>query len=108
MICGQTELEPLYSNVPLSCVPPIRLFCGCRGSYERLWNWSVVRPLFSGLVWSGIRFRSDLQYAVPAGLSPRVSHCADASTYSPFERTTPPSLPAMNCNGDPGTVTSAC
>jgi len=47
-------------------------------------------------------------YKVSAALSPRVSHFADTSANLPSERTTPPSEPVMNCNGLPGTVTTAC
>src|ERR687888_2710936 len=108
MICGHTSDEPRNSKVPLSCVPPIRLFCGCLGSTDRLWNWSVESPLFMLLVFSGIRESIDLQNAVSAAFSPRLSHWADASTYWPFARTTPPSSPAIHCSGSPGIVTRPC
>src|SRR6266550_6430076 len=108
MICGHTCDEPPYSNVPLSCVPPIRLFFGLFGSTDRLWNCSVARPPFSVVSWLGTCDRSDLQYALSAVLSPRESHLYDTSAKLPSDRMTPPSDPAMNCSGLPGTVTRSC
>jgi len=49
-----------------------------------------------------------LQNVVVAASSPRESHFAEVSAKLPSERITPPSEPAMNWNGLPGTVTSAC
>src|SRR6478672_13395707 len=86
MICGHSSDEPLYSNVPLSCVPPMRLFCGCLGSNEKLWNCSVTRPLFRTVVWSGPRHRSDWQYATFAGTVLRLAHSSEASANLPFVR----------------------
>src|SRR5437764_3165520 len=108
MICGHTLDEPLYSNVPLSCVPPMRLFCGFFGSTDRLWNCRVLSPLFRSASWFGTRQRSDLQYAVSAAFRPRESHLDETSANLPSEIWMPPSSPTMNCDGLPGTVTSAC
>ena len=55
-----------------------------------------------------MRDRSDLQYALLAGLRPRLSQSARAVDNHRSGRTTPPSLPSMNWSGSPGTVTSAC
>src|SRR5215216_6119300 len=60
MIIGQTTPEPAYSNVPLSCVPPMRLL-GSVGFAERLWNWIVDRPLLRLVIRVGTRERSCLQ-----------------------------------------------
>src|SRR6185369_8417718 len=108
MICGQTLGEPLYWNVPLSCVPPCRRFWGRFVLADRLWNCNVDSPLFMFTSWFGTRLSRLLQYAVLAAFIPRVSHFADMSAKLPSERTTPPSEPVMNCSGLPGTVTMAC
>src|SRR5437588_6749046 len=104
MICGHTWDDPLYSNVPLSCVPPIRLFWGLFGSADRLMNCSVSRPALMSVSWFGTLDRRDLQYALSAAFIPRESHLYETSAKLPSERRTPPSEPVMNCAQLPGTV----
>src|SRR5436189_4366224 len=45
---------PFGSHVPLSWVPPMRS-AESVGLTDRLWNWSVDRPLFSPLISVGTR-----------------------------------------------------
>src|SRR5262245_66632162 len=99
MICGHTLREPLYWNVPLSCVPPCSRFCGRWALTERLWNCSVDRPLFMFTSWLGTRPSRLLQSALSSALSPRVSHFAAVSATLPYERTTRPAEPALHWRG---------
>ena len=64
----------MYWNVPLSCVPPCRRFCGRCALTDRLWNCSVDRPLFMLTSWFGTRLSRLLQKAMSAAFRPRVSH----------------------------------
>src|SRR5215208_5639999 len=90
IVIGQTTLEPPYSNVPLSCVPPMRFF-GSVGFADRLWNWSVERPLFRLVSVVGTRDSSCWHSARFAPVTPRVAQSPEVSAKSPLERTRPPS-----------------
>src|SRR5437899_10951150 len=107
MICGQICVEPLYWNVPLSCVPPCSRFFGCCALTERLWNCSVLTPRFIEISWFGTRESSDWQSAVSAASRPRDAHLDETSASWPSERMSPPSDPAKERYGLPGTVASA-
>src|SRR4029453_14967248 len=107
MICGQTTADPVVSNVPLSCVPPIR-FLESNGLTDRLWNCSVDRPLFKLNRCEGTRESSCWHNVKPFPVRPRAAHCAETSVKSPLERMSPPSEPSKNKYGLPGCVTIAC
>ena len=64
---------PLGSQVPLSCVPPIKSF-ESKGLTDRLWNWSVERPLFRPVSSVGTRDSSCWQIARFAALRLREAH----------------------------------
>src|SRR2546425_4055739 len=108
MIGGQTTFEPVYSNVPLSCVPPMRPVVGANGLIDRLWNWSVDSPLFRLNRYVGTRDSSCLQSARLVGPSGRLSHCDEMSAKSPLDFIRPPSEPSKNKPGLFGATTSAC
>src|SRR3954469_12719726 len=81
-VSGQTTLEPLVSNVPLSCVPPCTFF-EFAGLTDRCWNCSVCSPLFMLVYAPGTAESSDLHWASAAPDSGRESHRDDVSTSVP-------------------------
>src|SRR5215211_3548231 len=105
----RTLLPGMFSQVPLSCVPPCRRLL-LRGSTDRLMNWSVFRPSFTLSSLDGTRDSICLHRASSAASSPRFgsSHHDERSTNDPLERITPPSLLSMNRNGLFGCVTKSC
>src|SRR5215510_6015275 len=107
MICGQTTYPPVVSNVPLSCVPPIRFF-GSNRLTERLWNCSVESRLFRLYRYVGTRESSCWQSVSPPPESPRAAHWDETSAKAPLERIRPPSEPSKNILGLLGLTTSAC
>src|SRR5205823_842634 len=108
MICGQVVAEPEYSNVPLSCVPPIKLDVGFAGLIERLWNCNVESPSLRLVSCVGTRESSCLQSALLLGPSGRLSHCGEMSAKEPLDRMRPPSDPSKNNPGLFGATASAC
>src|SRR6202158_5427738 len=110
MVWFQTLRLPVYSQVPLSCVPPCSSPVGFCGLAARCWNCSVFSPLFrlKSCVGMAERSRRQVLMLLPVGKSPRWSHWDDASTYAPLERTRPPSDPSNQTFGFPGRNTSAC
>src|SRR5262245_3002926 len=107
MVCGQTTLDPVVSNVPLSCVPPCTSF-EFPGLTERLWNCSVCRPLFRLVYEPGAADSSCLHRLKFGSTRLRPSHLAEMSTSVPSERMSPPSSPSQYCSGLFGFTTSAC
>src|SRR6266498_5489758 len=105
IVFSHVTVSPADCHVPLSCVPPCRSVTSC-GLTERLWNWSVDRPLFRLVSFDGMRESSCLQRTSLSPLSPRLgsSHHEERSTNSPLERITPPSPASMNWNGSFGFI----
>src|SRR6266567_6798511 len=108
MICGHVVLEPEYSNVPLSCVPPIKPELGAAGLMERLWNCRVESPSLRLDSCVGTRDSNCLHSALLMGPSGRLSHCAEMSAKAPLDRMRPPSDPSKKRPGLLGATTSAC
>src|ERR1700687_2445361 len=108
MVWFQTLRLPVYSQVPLSWVPPCSSPVGFCGLAARCWNCSVLSPLFRLKSRVGIAERSLPQVVWLAGPMERLAHWDDASTYAPLERTRPPSDPSNQTFGFPGRNTSAC
>src|SRR5438477_12118887 len=78
------------------------------GFTDRLWNCSVLRPLFRLVSTLGTADSSCLQRVSPSPESPRESQRDDVSASVPLERITPPSEPSQNCSGLFGLTASAC
>src|SRR5215203_4436992 len=92
------EDVPLFHQVPLSCVPPCRssaLF----GLRDRLWNWIVARPSFSGVSFDGTADSPLWQSVRSAPESPRLLQRAERLTKEPLVRMTPPSEPMNAMSG---------
>ena len=98
---------PEKDSVPLSCVP-VDAVSGRNGLTAMLFICSVPRPAFTGSSFAGMRLSHDWQSARNEALRPRPLHMLEPSTNLPFVRITPPSEPAKNWFGLPGTKTTAC
>src|SRR5262245_55872387 len=100
---------PLVCHVPLSWVPPCSRFLSC-GLTDRLWNCSVLRPVFILSSLDGIRDSICWQRARALPDRPRFGSVQndERSTKDPLERMTPPSLLSKNWNGLFGLTTNAC
>src|SRR5262245_406716 len=98
---------PSDSQVPLSCVPPCRILA-LNGLTDKLWNWSVVRPLLRLVSSDGMLESIWWQRASEFAERFRLSHHDERSTRSPLDRITPPSFVSKNWNGLLGFVTRAC
>src|SRR5262245_53248980 len=100
---------PVVCQVPLSCVPPCSRLV-LNGLTDRLWNCSVLRPLFRPSSLDGIResICRHRSRAAPDSCRFGSSHHADRLTNSPDDRMTPPSLVSKNCNGLLGLTTRSC
>src|SRR5439155_26490460 len=98
MICGQTFVDPVVSNVPLSCVPPIRFF-GSNALTDRLWNCSVESVLFRSNRNVGTRESNCWQSVKFPSVRPRDAHSEEMSAKAPLDRIKPPSEPSKNIAG---------
>src|SRR5713101_4194283 len=107
MVCVHFCGFPVDSQVPLSCVPPWTSLT-LRGFTERLWNCSVLSPLFKLVSKVGTRERSCWQRAKAVADNPREFQLAETSAKDPLERMTPPSDDSQNWNGLFGLVTRRC
>ena len=85
---------------------PSELFCGCCALDREALELQRRKPVVhvDELV-RHPRTAGTCRTRWSAGSSPRESHLAETSANLPSERTTPPSEPAMNWSGLPGTVT---
>src|SRR5215210_225982 len=107
-VIGRSQVGlPEKDSVPLSCVP-VDAVSARRWLTPMLFICSVPRPAFTVSSFAGIRLSHDWQSARKAELRPRSLHMLEPSTNLPFVRTTPPSEPAKNWFGLPGTKTTAC
>src|SRR5437667_10375223 len=91
MVCFHTLALPSYSQVPLSCVPPWTSPVGLNGLTDTLMNCRVISPSFSERIFDGTAESRRLQVSMLAAPIGRSAHWLVTSTYSPLERTTPPS-----------------
>src|SRR3984893_15158061 len=108
MVWFQTFRLPVYSQVPLSCVPPCSSPVGFWGVGARCGNCSVLSRLFRLKSRVGMAESSRWQVKWLAGPITRPAPWDDASTYAPLERTRPPSDPSNQTFGFPGRKTNAC
>ena len=114
-------VEPVYENVPLSCVPPSSSPVGLAGLNDSDWNWIVFSPSLSGVIARrdrrsaaagsrpgrparAARRRGRCRSRASASRRPR-TRCAGCARRS---RTTPPSEPTNAMPGSAGSNTTAC
>src|ERR1700704_6146506 len=108
MVCVQTLALPLYNHVPLSWVPPWTSPVGSCGLTETLMNCSVLSPSFREKIFDGMADSIRLHVSMLATPIGRLAHWLETSTYSPLERTTPPSDVLHQMFGFVGWNASSC
>src|SRR5580765_2195061 len=108
MVCFQTLACPSYSHVPLSWVPPWTSPVGSNGFTDTLMNCRVMSPSFSEKIFDGTAESMRLQVTMLAAPIGRSAHWLVTSTYSPLDRTTPPSDVLHQMFGFVGWNASSC
>src|SRR5262245_10486534 len=108
MVCVQTLACPLYSHVPLSCVPPWTSPVGSNGLTDTLMNCRVMSPSFSEKIFDGTADNRRLHVSMLAAPIGRSAHWLVMSTYPPLDRTTPPSDVLHQMSGFVGWNASSC
>ena len=109
MVTNQLPLPwPLKAWVPLSCVPPMMSPSGFCTFSDRLWNWTVPRPLFSDVIVVGT-FDNQLEQSIRSlPERPRDEHWLETFENEPFSLHRPPSFAMKTMFGLNGAAAIAC